>query len=76
MSVTRWDVTPRNASLGPCATVQWICFWDDGGTHAPRDERGIAAASAELPNAFGKAAAAAGSTVLAAALSVLPALDQ
>jgi hypothetical protein len=22
MSVTRWDVTPRNASLGPCATVQ------------------------------------------------------
>jgi hypothetical protein len=29
MSVTRWDVTPRNASLGPCATVQWNCFWDD-----------------------------------------------
>ena len=22
MSVTRWDVTPRNASLGPCTTVK------------------------------------------------------
>jgi hypothetical protein len=29
MSVTRLDVTPRNASLGPCATVQWKVFWDD-----------------------------------------------
>ena len=26
MSVTRWDVMARNASLGPCATVQWIFF--------------------------------------------------
>jgi hypothetical protein len=26
MSVTRWGVTPRNASLGPCATVPWIFF--------------------------------------------------
>jgi hypothetical protein len=26
MSVTRWDVTPRNACLGPCATVQWQNF--------------------------------------------------
>ena len=41
MSVTRWDVTPRNASLGPCATVQWIFFWETtahriaSGAHAP-----------------------------------------
>jgi hypothetical protein len=26
MSVTRWDVMARNASLGLCATVQWIVF--------------------------------------------------
>jgi hypothetical protein len=26
MSVTRWDVMARNASLGLCATVQWIFF--------------------------------------------------
>ena len=26
MSVTRWDVMARNASLGPCATVQRIFF--------------------------------------------------
>jgi hypothetical protein len=40
MSVTRWDVTPRNACLGPCATVQWICFEKRYGQRAIIADRG------------------------------------
>ena len=43
MSVTRWDVTPRNASLGLQRLYSGFQLHYDGGAHAPRDERPIAA---------------------------------
>jgi hypothetical protein len=43
MSVTISDVTPRNASLGLWRLYSGFQLYYDGGAHAPRDERPIAA---------------------------------
>ena len=52
MSVTRWDVTPRNASLGLQRLYSGLQLHNDGGAHAPRDERPIAAQPSELHAAW------------------------